>query len=122
MKLLKIAVACTAVSTFLFFLGFQVTSCSKSHSAPDTLSNGLVAWYSFNGGSLKDGSGNGNDIVSNNAVATSDRFGHANNAFLFNGTTSFMRVANSPSLNPSGVITMMAIIRINGFNTGSCHA
>ncbi|HEV8508760.1 MAG TPA: hypothetical protein VGQ53_25370, partial [Chitinophagaceae bacterium] len=69
---------------------------------------GLVAYYNFNGGSLNDGSGQGNNITFNSATQTSDRFGNPNNAYLFNGTSSYMQVPNSASLNPNN-ITMMAI-------------
>src|SRR5215469_6480043 len=39
------------------------------------LTDGLVACYTFNGGSLSDSSGYQNDITFNNATATSDRYG-----------------------------------------------
>jgi hypothetical protein len=86
------------------------------------LADGLVAYYNFNNGNLHDSSGNGNDIIFNNAVKTSDRFGKPNNAYLFNGTSSYMRVSNSVSLNPRGAITLMAIVEINDFYNGICHA
>ncbi|HEV3224903.1 MAG TPA: LamG domain-containing protein [Puia sp.] len=86
----------------------------------DTLYNlnyGLVAYYNFNGGNLNDSSGKGNNIVFNNAVVTTDRFGRAGNAYQFSGST-YMRVANSTSLSPSQ-ITLMAIVKFNGFYTGA---
>ena len=83
------------------------------------LTNGLVAWYNFNGGNLNDSSGFGNHIFFNNAVKTSDRFGHANNAYSFNGISSYMQVHNSSSLNPDS-ITLFAILKVNGFYTGPC--
>jgi len=85
------------------------------------LTDSLVAYYNFNNGSLKDSSGRGNHITFNNAVATADRFGKANNAYLFNGTSSYMRVPNSASLNPAGAISLMAIVKMNGFYGGTCH-
>ena len=33
-----------------------------------------------------------------------------------------MRVANSSSLNPQGAITLMGIVKMNGFYSGTCHA
>ena len=86
------------------------------------LNDGLVAYYNFNNGNLDDSSGNGNKIIFNNAVKTKDRFGRANNAYLFNGTNSYMQVKNSSSLNPKGAITLMGIVKMNGFYNGICHA
>jgi hypothetical protein len=45
---------------------------------------GLVAWYPFNG-NARDASGNGWDGTVVNAVLTRDRFGAANSAYSFNG-------------------------------------
>jgi len=81
---------------------------------------GLVAYYNFNGGSLNDGSAYGNNITFNNATQTSDRFGNANNAYLFNGTSNYMQVPNSASLSPTN-ITLMSIFKVNGFYLGQCH-
>ena len=83
--------------------------------------SGLVAYYNFNGGNLNDSSGHNNNIVFNNATPTFDRLGNANNAYLFNGNGSYMRIANSPSINPSN-ITLFAIVKVNGWYTGECHA
>jgi hypothetical protein len=86
------------------------------------LTDGLVAYYNFNNGNLQDSSGNGNNIIFNNAIKTTDRFGKPNNAYLFNGTSSYMRVSNSVSLNPKGAITLMGIVKMNDFYNGTCHA
>ena len=69
--------------------------------------------------SLTDSSGYNNNIIFNNATKTIDRFGNPNNAYLFNGSSSYMRVQNSPSLNPNN-ITMYAIVNVAGFYTGVC--
>lgn len=53
--------------------------------------NGLVAWYPFNG-NANDGSGNGNNGTVDGATLTTDRFGNLNSAFLFNGTSSNITV------------------------------
>jgi len=84
------------------------------------ITNGLIAYYNFNGGNLNDSSGHSNNIIFNNATPTVDRFGNANNAYLFNGNGSYMQVANSASLNPNN-ITMYAIIKPLGFYQGTCH-
>ena len=119
-----------------FFTGTHFTSCNKTTTTHDTavaktdtlitldtlhdINSGLVAYYNFNNGSLNDSSGFGNNISFNNATPTTDRNGIANNAYLFDGATTYMSVPNSLSLNPN-MITLYAIIRINGFSTESCH-
>lgn len=83
------------------------------------LKRGLVAYFSFIDGSLTDSSGYRNNITFNSATKTKDRFGNSNNAYLFNGTSSYMQVKNSNSLNPDN-ITLYAIVNVNGFYTGTC--
>jgi hypothetical protein len=125
MKILKkflfsVLIFCVCLSTT-----FHFSSCQKETvvTKVDTLydvKDGLVAYYNFNGGSLHDSSGYKNDITSNSAVPTTDRFGKQNNAYLFNGSSSFMRVPNNRSLTPQN-ITLFATFKVNGFNLGSCH-
>lgn len=128
MKLIKPLVGISLLSFFIWISSTQLSGCKKKTDIiHDTVTvydtqDGLVAWYTFNGGSLADGSGFNNNLTNNGATATTDRFGNANNAYLFNGTSSFLTAANSNSLNPVGGMTMMAIIKINGFYAGTCHA
>ena len=83
------------------------------------LKRGLIAYFSFIDGNLTDSSDYGNNIIFNNAIKTKDRFGNSNNAYLFNGTSSYMQVKNSNSLNPNN-ITLYAIVNVNDFYTGTC--
>lgn len=85
------------------------------------LFKGLVAYYNFNGGSLKDSSGFNNNITFNNATVTADRFGRPGNAYLFDGATSYMRVANNGTINPNKAISLVAIVKPNDFYKGLCH-
>src|SRR5712675_227571 len=91
----------TIVLIFIFIsFSTVIASCSKTVNEHDTtievvkdtiiekdtiydFKTGLIAYYNFNGGNLKDSSGHGNNIVFNNAVKTIDRFGVADNAYLF---------------------------------------
>ena len=70
------------------FLGLSVllfSNSAQSQNLPAYLpSNGLVAWYPFNG-NANDESGNGNDGVIVDAITTVDRNGSSNSAFGFNG-------------------------------------
>ncbi len=125
------------IGYFLFFYGsINLTSCTKKEIIHDTvivkdtiniidsshdINDCLVAYYNFVGGNLNDSSGNNNHITFNNATQTTDRFGRTNGAYLFNGASAYMRIPNHPTLNPS-TITLMAIIKLNGFYSGECHA
>lgn len=143
MNLARLIFAALFLSIFFVLATTQITSCTKTEVIHDTttvikkdtvtvidsftttdsiidLHDGLIAHYTFTNGNLNDSSGYGNNIIFNNATPTTDRQGNANGAFLFNGTSSYMRVANSTSLNPRN-ITMMAIVKLNGFYLGSCH-
>lgn len=84
------------------------------------LNQGLVAYYPFSG-NANDISGNNNSPSSNNATLTTDRFGNANSAYLFNGTSSYMRIPNSASINPSNQISLCAWVKVNGYYMGPCH-
>ncbi len=85
-----------------------------------TLDSGLVAYYPFNG-NAGDSSINGNSPVFNNATLTVDRFGNQNSAYKFDGSSSYMRIPNSPSLNMGKKISISAWVKINGFYKGVCH-
>lgn len=140
MKFEKSILSVISLFIILFSMQTNLSSCQKeivtdtlyikdtvhiidsSNCSCYDLTDGLVAYYNFNNGNLQDSSGNGNNIIFNNAIKTADRFGKANNAYLFNGTSSYMRVANSASLNPKGSITLMGIVKMNDFYTGTCHA
>jgi hypothetical protein len=139
MKLFKILLAPALLFILLFSAGSQFSACTKEVTVHDTvtkrdtlikkdtvtiidstyeLRDGLVAYYTFTNGSLKDSSGNGNDIFFNNATQAPDRFGKANNAFQFNGSSSYMQIHNSVSLNPN-FISIMAIVKPIAFYKGA---
>lgn len=93
--------------------------CPDVSCMPETVNNGLVAYFPFNGNS-QDESGYGNHTIFNNATLTSDRYNQPGKAYLFNGVNNYMRVANSGSLNPDR-LSMVAIVKVNGFYQGKCH-
>jgi hypothetical protein len=126
MKIVPIVPIVSFCSGLAIWAGISFSACSKTKTVVVTdsiydITDGLVGYYNFNGGSLSDSSGFGNNITVNNATATTDRFGIAGNAYLFDGSTSYMQIPNSPSISPVGGITLMAIIKIIGFNATSCH-
>lgn len=139
MKIVKLLSGAALLFVLFFSTTTQFVACTKTETIYDTLiikdtvtiidssacncydlKDGLVAYYNFKGGTLKDSSGKNNHIVFNNATLTTDRFGKANSAYLFNGTSNYMRVANSTSLNPTSAITIMAIVKPNGYYSGDC--
>ncbi len=62
---------------------------------------GLIASYPFNGNAA-DESGNGHDGTVSGATLTTDRFGHADSAYLFDGVNDCIEVPDSTTLRLSG--------------------
>ncbi|MEK6571219.1 MAG: LamG-like jellyroll fold domain-containing protein, partial [Bacteroidota bacterium] len=58
----------------------------------------LVAYYPFNGNAV-DASGNSHNGTVYGATLTNERLGNPNSAYYFDGTTSYIQVPNSSSLN-----------------------
>jgi len=59
----------------------------------NSLTDGLVAYYPFNG-NANDESGNGNHGAVYNAVLSSDRLGNTNSAYSFDGLSSYIEVVD----------------------------
>lgn len=57
--------------------------------AQSFLTNGLVAYYPFNG-NANDASGNGNNASTHNVVIGADRFGQANCAYVFTNADNYI--------------------------------
>ena len=76
-----------------FFTLLLAASCLTAvGQVPDYVpTDGLVAWYPFNG-DAHDDSGNGNDGVSVSVESAFDRFGNENSAFYFSGSGCTPRV------------------------------
>jgi len=71
------------------------------------LTDGLVAYFPFNG-NANDESGNGNNGTVHGATLANDRAGRANSAYSFNGTNNYIEVNDSPSLDITDKITICA--------------
>jgi len=61
--------------------------------AQDPFTNGLMAYYPFNG-NANDASGNGHNGVAFGLTSTTDRFGTANRAYRFNGTNGYVWIGS----------------------------
>ena len=83
-------------------LGLAVNGYSQSF-----LTNGLVAYYPFNG-NANDESGNGNNGLLIGAKPTTDRLGEANKAFLFDGTSSYILTSHLHRLQTVDVLRFCA--------------
>jgi hypothetical protein len=93
---------------------FSLFSLSVFAQIPNYVpANGLVGWWPFNG-NANDESGNGNNGTVNGATLTQDRFGNANMAYSFNGSTNFIVInQNFQSING---ITISCWVNITSFN------
>jgi hypothetical protein len=79
--------------------------------------DGLVGWWPFNG-NANDESGNGNNGTLNEATLTTDRFGIANAAYSFNGTSSYINVGNATLLKRyQNDFSISAWVRPSAFST-----
>jgi hypothetical protein len=100
---MKMRVFAVCVVVFLF--------CGITHAG---LSDGLVAYYPFNG-NANDESGNGNNGIVHGATLTTDRSGNANSAYSFNGIDNYIDT-NIPIINTysGGQITVVFWMYWNG--------
>jgi hypothetical protein len=79
--------------------------------------DGLIAWYPFNGSANDESGNNNNGTLIGGITPTIDRFGNANGAFLFDGSTGYVQVPNSSSLqSPTTAITLSGWIYLNGLD------
>ena len=87
--------------------------------APDPTTNGLVAYYPFNG-NVKDASGNGYDGTNFNVTMGTNRFGVASAAGQFNGTSSYV-ILPSALVNLMSGTTPMSISSMGGNIASRCQ-
>ena len=77
--------------------------------------NGLVAYYPFTGNAF-DSSGNGNNGTVVGAKSSSDRFGNANSAYIFDGISNFIDLGNIKGLNTNQGLSIAIWINWSGLN------
>ncbi len=95
-------------------LVFHFTSMVAQENHPYLPSNGLVAWYPFNG-NANDESGNGNHGTMNGGITqTTDRFSVPDKAYLFDGSSGFIDI---PTLNALAYrpITYVAWVKVSSY-------
>ncbi len=86
----------------MLVLAFGVTTFMTAQVPSYVPTNGLVGYWPFNG-NANDMSTNANNGTNNGASLTTDRFGMANSAYSFDGTTNHISVNNSASINPTSI-------------------
>lgn len=79
--------------------------------AQPSLTDGLVAYYPFNG-NANDESGNGYTGTPDGVTLTSDRFGEAEKAYFFDGDGDHVRVEPAPNFWSTGNLTFSCWIKI----------
>jgi gliding motility-associated-like protein len=83
-----------------FILALIVIIASQNSLAQVNLTQGLLAYYPFNG-NANDATGNGLNGTVNNAQPTADRFGNPNSAYYFDGSSSNIIVHDNGKLSSS---------------------
>ena len=90
--------------------------CSVTTLYAQVPTNGLVAYYPFSGNAM-DSSGNNNDGTVHGAEPTTDRWGRSDQAYEFNGSSDYILVPNSSSLQPADEFTLSAWVNITDLST-----
>jgi hypothetical protein len=81
----------------VFFEGLGSTNIPPTEN--ENITEGLVAYYPFNG-NAQDASGNNNHGTVLGATLTSDRKGNPNNAYYFDGIDDWIRISDNEKLRP----------------------
>jgi hypothetical protein len=84
---------------------------------PVTPTDGLVAYYPLNG-NAHDESGNGNNGVVSGPTLSADRFGNADRAYSFDGTTNNIHINGSPSFAFTGTkaFTISCWVKVRSYS------
>ena len=79
------------------------------------LTNGLVAYYPFNG-NANEAAGKGSNGIVVNAVLTQDRFANANQSYLFDGATTWIQTTNYWPVLGTNSVSVSCWINYNGLS------
>jgi hypothetical protein len=99
----------------IFLLLFTLLSVSSYSQIPTQVpTNGLVAYYGFNGNTSNSVNALHNGIPHHISLTT-DRFGNPNSAYQFNGTNSYINIGtiHSPSFTYSAWVYVDTIIKMS---------
>lgn len=82
----------------LLSIGAIISACSKDNSKPGLPTEGIVAYYQFDG-NTQDASGFGNHGSRNGADFVDDRKGNKLSALYFDGVDDYVQIPNSAHIN-----------------------
>jgi hypothetical protein len=101
------------MKNILRLIGFSICLNSFAQVPSYVPTNGLIGWWPLSG-NTNDESGNSNHGSNTGATLTTDRFGHIDSAYNFDGT----QYIQAPSLNlPSFTLNVWVKIDTTGFGT-----
>ena len=101
----------------LFLCTIIFISCKKNNDSSQNNSNltqGLVAYYPFSG-NANDATSNHNNGTVTGASLTADRFGNSNQAYSFNGTSDYINISTSSSLDLKESFSISAWVRPDNY-------
>ncbi len=99
----------------LIAMGFALTAQMITAQIPSYVpTNGLVAYYPFNG-NANDESGSGNNGTVNGATLTTDRLGASNTAYSFNGNGQYIQ---APNKSLQGSVSFSGWYKMTTYNIG----
>ena len=100
---------------FLIIFGIFIVVCS--FEAMGDVTDGLVAYYPFDGNAI-DASGNNNNGTEYSGIEY--KLGIKGDAASFDGVNDYIRVPSYPSLNPVNQLSISFWVKVDGFtNTWS---
>lgn len=98
------------LSVCIFVLATVLVSSSVSRAQSGSLTDGLVVHLSFDDGNANDSSGNGNNGTANNVTYVP---GARSTSARFNGTTSYISISHSTSLNLTTSFTFSGWVKLS---------
>jgi hypothetical protein len=112
----KITAKNEGTSTISVSNAAKTKSVSCIVTVKDSLNVGLIAYYPFNNSSA-DVSGNLNNGIATDLTGVNDRFGVANSAYYFNGSSSFILVKDKPTLRLAHTsFTITTWVKLDEYN------
>jgi hypothetical protein len=104
-----------ALPTTVFLVTLCISAFNSGAQFAPFITNGLVAYYPFNG-NANDAWGTNNGTIQGETIWTSGIFvGVTNSAFYFDGETRVV-VQDSPSLDPTNAITLAVWFKAGNWN------
>lgn len=106
-------------TTFLLGCVAAAPLAASAQLPPYVPQDNLVGWWPFTG-NADDISGNAHHGTTNGAVLAPDRFGTADRAYAFNGTSSYIEVPDAPALRlNNGSYTIAWWAQVNTYNANA---